>query len=145
MASPAQNYANHKRVYPIFHFVVSPVLIANMGIRLVELVQQPSFDSVWAAIVAVALAALAFAARSNALLLQNRLIRLEEKTRLERILPEDLRARIPELRLGQMIAMRFASDAEVPELMRRCLAGEFAKNDDIKRAIKDWRRDTLRV
>lgn len=145
MDSRPQSYANHKRVYPIFHFLVSPVLIANVGIQLMRLFKSPSFESAWPVVVAMALAGLAFAARSNALLLQNRLIRLEEKIRLERILPEDLRARIPELRLGQLIALRFASDGEVPELMRRCLGGEFAKNDDIKRAVTDWRRDTLRV
>jgi len=145
MADKPQNYANHKRINPIFHFLVSPVMIANVGIRLVDLFKNPSFDSAWAAIVAAALAALAFSARSMALILQNRLISLEEKTRLARILPDDLRARVPELRLGQLIALRFASDAEAPALMRRSLAGEFSKNDDLKRAITDWRPDTLRV
>ena len=145
MDSRPQGYANHKRVYPLFHFFVAPILIANVGIQLMGLFEAPSFDSAWAAVVALGLAGLTFAARSNALVLQNRLISLEEKIRLARILPEDLRGRVSELRLGQLIAMRFASDPEVPELMRRCLAGEFAKNDDIKLAVKDWRRDTLRV
>lgn len=145
MAGKPQTYANHKRVNPLFHLFVSPVLIANIAIRLVALVQEPSFDSGWAVVVALALYGLAFSARHMALILQNRLIGLEERSRLARILPEDLRARIPELRLGQIIALRFASDAEVPDLTRRCLAGEFATNDDIKRSIRDWRRDTLRV
>jgi len=145
MADKPQSYANHKRVNPIFHFFVSPVLIANLGIQLMQLWEEPSFDSAWAAIVAAALTALALAARSMALVLQNRLISLEEKLRLSRILPEELRARVPELRLGQLIALRFAPDEEAPELVRRCLAGEFAKNDDIKRGVRNWRRDTLRV
>lgn len=145
MAAEPQTYANHKRVNPLFHLFVSPVLIANIVIRLVALVREPSFTSAWAALVALALYGLAFSARHMALVLQNRIIRFEEQSRLTRILPEDLRARIPDLRLGQLIALRFASDAEAPALTRRCLAGEFAKNDDIKRAIQDWRRDTLRV
>ena len=145
MAAEPQTYANHKRVNPLFHLFVSPVLIANIAIRLVALVQEPSFDSAWAAVVATALYGVAFSARHMALILQNRLISFEERSRLARILPEDLRARIPDLRLGQLIALRFASDAEAPALTRRCLAGEFAANDDIKRAIQDWRRDTLRV
>lgn len=145
MAGQPQTYANHKRVNPLFHLFVSPVLIANVAIKLVALVREPSFDSGWAALVAVALYGLAFSARHMALILQNRIISFEERSRLARILPEDLRARIPDLRLGQLIALRFASDAEAPGLARRCLAGEFATSDDIKRAIQDWRRDTLRV
>lgn len=145
MASKPQTYSNHKRVNPLFHLFVSPILIANLALRLVDLVQDPSFDSAWSAILAAALYGLALSARHMALVLQNRLISLEERLRLMRILPEDLRARVSELRLGQLIALRFASDAEAPELTRRVLAGAFAKNDDIKREIRDWRRDTLRV
>lgn len=145
MASRSQTYANHRRVNPLFHFFVSPVLIANAAIQVVGLVRNPSLDSAWAAVVATALYGLALSARHMALILQNRLISLEERLRLERILPPDLSARIPELRLGQLIALRFASDAEAPELVRRSLAGEFPKNDDIKRAVREWRRDTLRV
>jgi len=145
MPSKPQTYATHKRGYPLFHLFVSPILIANLAIRMVELAKEPSFDLAWAAVVAAALYGLAFSARSMALVLQNRLISLEERSRLARILPDDLRGRIPELRLGQLIALRFASDAEAPGLMRQCLVGEFATNDEIKRAIKDWRRDTLRV
>lgn len=145
MPDKPQTYANHKRVNPLFHLFVSPVLIANVAIQLVAAVKEPSFDSIWATVVALALYGLAFSTRHMALILQNRLISHEEKARLARVLPEDLRARISELRLGQLIALRFASDSEVPELARRSLAGEFATNDDIKRAIQSWRRDTLRV
>lgn len=145
MASEPQTYANHRRVNPLFHLFVSPILIANVAIRMVDAAREPSFDTVWAAILAAALYGLAISARQMALILQNRLISFEERSRLARILPEDLRARIPELRLGQLIALRFAADAEVPELTKRCLGGEFAKSDDIKRAIQSWRRDTLRV
>jgi hypothetical protein len=145
MEEKRQTYANHRRVNPLFHLFVSPILIANIAIQLVAAFQDPSFDSIWATILAAALYGLAFSARHMALILQNRLISHEEKLRLARVLPEDLCARIPELRLGQLIALRFASDAEVPELTRRCLAGEFPTNDAIKRAITSWRRDTLRV
>ena len=145
MEDKPQTYANHKRVNPLFHLFVSPILIANVAIQLVAAFEEPSFDTIWATIVAVALYGLAFSARHMALILQNRLISHEEKLRLARVLPEELRARVPELRLGQLIALRFASDAEVPELTRRCLAGEFATNDAIKRAITSWKRDTLRV
>ena len=145
MTPRPQSYANHRRVYPLFHLFVSPVLIANFAIRLVDLVQNPSFDTAWATVVAAALYGLAFAARWMALVLQNRLISLEQRIRLDRILPDDLRSRVSELRLAQLIALRFASDAEMPGLVRRCLAGELRKNDDIKRAVTNWRPDTLRV
>ncbi len=145
MADRPQDYSNHKRVYPVYHFFVVPVLLANFFAQLGDLLRAPSLDAALTVTVAAALAGLAFTGRSMALVLQNRLISLEERLRLARILPEDLRGRIPELKPGQLVALRFASDAEAPELARRCLAGEFAKNDDIKRAIKDWRRDTLRV
>src|SRR5688500_8015069 len=145
MPSRPQTYANHKRVYPLFHLFVSPVLIANFALRLIDAVKEPSFASAWGAIVAAALYGVAFAARHMALILQNRLISLEQRLRLAQVLPDDLRGRVGELKLGQLIALRFASDAELPDLTRRCLAGEFGKNDDIKRAVKDWRRDTLRV
>lgn len=145
MATKSQTYANHKRVYPLFHLFLSPVLIANFMLQLAEAIREPSLRSAWAAVVAAALYGVAFAARHMALILQNRLISLEQRLRLAQILPEDLRGRVGELKLGQLIALRFASDAELPDLTRRCLAGEFARNDDIKRAVRDWRRDTLRV
>ena len=145
MPGQPQTYANHKRVYPLFHLFVSPILIANFAWRLIDAIREPSFETVWAAVVAAALYGVALAARQMALTLQNRLISLEQRLRLAQVLPDDLRGRADELKLGQLIALRFASDAELPDLARRCLAGEFATNDDIKRAVRDWRRDTLRV
>ena len=145
MPTEPQTYANHKRVYPLFHLFVSPVLIANFAWKLIDAIREPSFDTAWAALVAAALYGLAFAARHMALTLQNRLISLEQRLRLAQVLPDDLRGRVGDLKLGQLISLRFASDAELPDLTRRCLAGEFATNDAIKRAVKDWRRDTLRV
>ena len=145
MPNRPQSYANHRRVYPLFHLFVSPVLIANLALQVVAFAKQPSFGSGWAVVVAAALYGVAFSARWMALVLQNRLISLEQRLRLARVLPEDLRGRIEELRLGQLIALRFASDEELPALTRRCLAGEFASNDEIKRAVTNWRRDTLRV
>ncbi len=145
MADRPQTYSNHKRVFVFFQWFIFPALLANFFAQLGDLLRAPSFDSAWTATVAFALAGLAIAARHMVIVVQNRLIRLEERLRLTQILPEDLRARIPELRVGQLVALRFASDAEVPELTRRCLAGEFAKADEIKRAVKDWRPDTLRA
>ena len=144
MEDKPQTYANHKRVNPLFHLFVSPILIANVAIQLVAAFEEPSFDSIWATVVAIALYGLAFSARHMALILQNRLISHEEKLRLARVLPEDLRARIPDLRLGQLIALRFASDAEIPALVQETLAKQLSTKD-IKKLIKNWKADEYRV
>ena len=76
---------------------------------------------------------------------QDRIIRLEERIRLERLVPADLRGRVGELTPDQLIALRFAPDNEVPELARRVLGGELKTRADIKGAVKNWRGDHLRV
>jgi hypothetical protein len=96
-------------------------------------------------IVAIALALGIFISRSMPLRAQDRIIRLEERARLERVLPGDLRGRVGELTASQLIAIRFAADDEVPDLTRRTLNGELKSQGDIKRAIRNWRADTLRV
>jgi hypothetical protein len=76
---------------------------------------------------------------------QDRVIRLEERARLERIVPSDLRGRVGELTPSQLIAIRFAPDDEVADLTRRALNGELKTSKDIKLAIRNWRADHLRV
>lgn len=124
---------------------MSPILAVNFVIKLVDAGREPGSTTIWAAVVAAALWGVALVARLMALIVQNRLIRLEERIRLAEILPDDLRGRIPELRVRQLIALRFAPDGEIPDLVRRTLAGDLAAPKDIKRAINVWRPDTLRV
>ena len=88
---------------------------------------------------------LSLAARLQALKAQDRVIRLEEKLRYQQILPQDLIEKASGLRVGQILALRFASDVELPELLQRTLNGEFKDNKEIKSAIKNWRGDYLRV
>ena len=145
MADRVQTYASHRRYVPQFHFFVLPVLIANVIVTLVEFVRHPRVITGWIFVVAVALAIGIWTARAMALRAQDRIIRLEERARLDRILPVDLRGRAGELRPSQLIALRFAPDDEVPELTRRALNGELKTQGDIKRAIRNWRADHLRV
>lgn len=145
MADRVQTYASHRRYVPQFHFFVLPVLIANVIVTLVEFVRHPRLITGWIFVVAVALAIGIWTARAMALRAQDRIIRLEERARLDRILPVDLRGRAGELRPSQLIALRFAPDDEVPELTRRALNGELKTQGDIKRAIRNWRADHLRV
>jgi hypothetical protein len=140
-----QNYANHRRYWPLWHFFAFPVLLVNVIVVAVYFVRNPSVASGWNVVVWIALLAAVFASRFMPLRTQDRLISLEERTRLERLLPPDLRARIPELRTRHLIALRFAPDDEVPELIRRVLAGELQTSSDIKQAVSNWRADHLRV
>jgi hypothetical protein len=140
-----QSYASHRRFIPEFHFFVLPVLIANIVVTVIEFTRHPRFITAWIAVVAIALGIGIWTARAMALRAQDRIIRLEERVRLGQLLPPDLRGRIGELQTSQLIAIRFAPDEEVPELVRRALEGELKTRADIKRAIQNWRADHLRV
>ncbi len=145
MAERAQTYASHRRYIPEFHFFVLPVLVANIVITIAEFVRHPRFITGWVVVLAFALAIGIWTARAMALRAQDRVIRLEERSRLERLLPPDLRGRVVDLKAGQLVAIRFAPDDEVPDLVRRILSGELTTQGDIKRAIQRWRADHLRV
>lgn len=141
-----QTYANHKRYFPLFHFVTIPLLTINLIVRIVVAVRNaPSALAWWEIVIALALLGVAFSARLMALAVQNRVIRLEERLRLERVLPDDLRNRAGELRTSQLIAMRFCPDEELPELCRAVLNGELREQNEIKRRVKSWRPDWLRA
>jgi hypothetical protein len=145
MADPQQSYANHRQFYPLFHFVVFPILFINLLVQLWVLYRHPNRWSVWNVIVAFAFVAFSWTARTMVLRVQDRLIILEERMRLGRLLPEDLRSRVGELKNGQLIATRFCDDAEVPELCRAILNGEVKGREEIKRRIKTWRPDYMRA
>lgn len=140
-----QSYANHARYYPPFHFFALPVVLIHAVVQTVLLVRAPSGSQGWSAVVAWAIAFGIFSARAMALRAQDRVIRLEETLRMHRVLPADLQGAITKLSPSQFVALRFASDAELPELVRRTLAGEFAKPTEIKQAVRDWRPDYLRA
>jgi len=145
MAEPTQTYDSHGRYIPVYHFFAVPVLLINVVVMAIEFVRDPRFLTGWAVIVAVALFLGMLYLRFMPLRAQDRVIRLEERARLERILPSDLRGRIGELSPSQLIAIRFAPDDEAPELTRRALNGELKTQKDIKLAIRNWRADHLRV
>ena len=145
MADQTQTLATHRRWIPMWHFFALPVLVINVFVVAINYVKDPRLINGWAVIVAIALAIGIFLSRSMPLRAQDRIIRLEERSRLERVLPSDLRGRVGELTETQLIAIRFAADDEVPELTRRTLNGELKSQADIKRAIRNWRADNLRV
>lgn len=140
-----QTYKNHTRWFPLFHFIATPILVANLLNGLRHLWMNPNRSTGFAALVAFGLLAGLSSARAMALKVQDRVIRLELRLRLSGLLPSDLAGRINDLTPEQMVAMRFASDKELPDLMRDVLAGKLATPKDIKLAIRDWQGDYLRA
>ena len=151
MAETPQSYAHHTRWDPPFHFFVLPVFALALLLTLVHFfahITEGDFRDHFHAFLMILLAAallLGFAkSRLAALKVQDRVIRLEERLRLGQLLSEPLRSRIPELTVGQLVGLRFASDAEIPKLVERTL-NEKLSRDDIKKSIQNWRPDNSRV
>ena len=145
MAEQPQSYKNHARFLPAYHFFVIPVLLLNVINALRNLWYAPALNTGWAVIVAMALLTLGFLSRVMTLAVQDRVIRLEMQLRLRELLPPDLKGRIHELTRGQLVALRFASDAEMAVLVRDVLAGKLASQKEIKLRVKDWQADRLRA
>jgi hypothetical protein len=145
MAERTQNFDNHTRWNPLYHFVASPILLLNVIVALRAVMREATMETGWQLVVAIGIYAGLLAARMQPLILQNRVIRLEEQLRLQRLLPATPMGEIEAIRTRDLIALRFASDAELPELVRRVRAGEFKHPKEIKRAVKHWRADFMRV
>jgi uncharacterized protein DUF6526 len=145
MAQSGQTYKSHVRFFPPFHFFVVPVLLINVLVAGWLLYRFPSAMGAWNLIVAVALLTGALVARIMVLAVQDRVIRLEMRLRMREALPADLQARIPEITREQCIGLRFASDAELPGLVRRVLAGDLKTAGDIKKQVAQWQGDYLRA
>lgn len=141
-----QNFANHVRLVPPFHMFVLPVLALNFIYAIYKFIHLWfSFDALVGMIMALALVLLALFARMFALTVQDRVIRLEMRLRMEKLLPGDLKARIEEFSVSQMVALRFASDAELPELARRVVTEKIGDRKAIKQMVKNWKPDYLRA
>jgi len=141
-----QNFSNHVRWVPGFHFFVMPVMALNFGWSIyLWKVAGFSLDAFINVLTAAALIMLMLYARLFALKVQDRVIRLEERMRLEKLLPADLKPRIEEFTSGQLVAMRFASDAELPALARKVLAENIRGGKAIKQMVQTWRADYLRA
>jgi uncharacterized protein YacL len=141
----AQTYKNHTRIVPMFHFGVLGIFLVNVLWHAYSLRGGATGQVVMDLLVAIGLLLLALSVRSMVLRVQDRLIRLEMRLRLREVLSADLHGRIPALTPRQLIALRFASDAELPALVRDVLAGTLASSKDIKLRIKDWQGDFLRA
>jgi len=141
----SQNYANHVRKLPPLFIAAFLILAINLLWSIYGVVRSLSFESVLQVFFTASVIVMFFFSRTFALTVQDRLIRLEERMRLERLLPAELRPRIGEFSVKQLVGLRFAGDAELPALAREVLDGRLKELDEIKRAVKDWRADWQRA
>jgi hypothetical protein len=146
MTAPApQTHASHTRYVPAYHFVAAGLLFINLIWAGDRLVVERSLDRLVGFLTAIALGLLFYYARHFALKVQDRVIRLEERLRLKALCPPVLHPSIDDLSPGQLIGMRFASDAEIPALASRVMAENIRDKRQIKSMIKEWRSDHMRA
>jgi uncharacterized protein DUF6526 len=145
MPDREQTYKTHTRFLPPFHFFVIPILAINFLNEIRHLWLTPTRHSLWMVVFAAALLMLGFLSRVQALTVQDRVIRLEERLRMRQVLPSELHQHIDALTPRQLVALRFAGDAELADLVRDVVAGKLAKSKDIKLRVKTWRADWLRA
>src|SRR5262245_50677136 len=145
MPTTTQTYKTHRRVVPAYHFGVLSALLAYFIWSVYQLVQGFTGAAVMGVILSVALMTLAITLRSQVLRVQDRVIRLEMRLRLRENLPADLAARASHLPVRQLIALRFASNEELPSLVRDVVDGKVVTPNDIKQKIREWQADHLRA
>ena len=144
MAENTQSFKNHARLDPAFHFFLAPVALILVIGAVVNVINNSSWSSGWHLLAALWGFVATFKIRLYALKVQDRVIRLEERLRLQRVLSEPLRGRIGELTEDQLVGLRFASDGELPGLTEKSLAGKWNRKQ-VKQAVQSWRPDYWRV
>jgi hypothetical protein len=142
--SAPQSFENHTRIVPVFLAILF-IFAVNLVATVIRFARLPTYGTAIGVLVAAALFASTVYARRFALTVQDRVIRLEMRLRLKEVLPADLKGRIDELTLRQLVALRFASDAELPDLCRTVLTDKTANGKAIKKMIKHWQADHLRA
>ena len=144
MSTPAQSYANHRAIPPLAWAVAILVLMVNAVWQVILACRALGFGSILGVLVALALLVVAYYARRSAQVVQDRVIRLETRLRLERLLPPERHGEPARLTLPQLVGLRFAGDGELPALVEEAL-GQALTNTAIKRKITSWQADWLRV
>jgi hypothetical protein len=142
--STPQNLKNHARVDPPYHYILLFVLIVNLVVSIVHLVQHPHFYAAWLVVISLAAFILLFKVRLYPLKVQDRVIRLEERLRLQALAPAEWHAQIYRLTEDQLIGLRFAADDEVVELAKQALEHNLNRKQ-IKERIQSWRPDNWRI
>ena len=140
-----QSFENHARIIPMYHGFAFFILVANVLWWAYRCIAAFSGDAVMALLLGLALIVMFFYARIFALTVQDRVIRLEMKLRMREVLPADLARRFDELTVKQLVALRFASDAELPALAATVLNDRMVDQKTIKRMVREWQADHLRA
>jgi|SRR5450432_1219664 hypothetical protein len=140
-----QSFENHAKFVPGYHIAAFGVFLINFFWSAYKTIHSFSADTVISLLLAIAFLLLFFYARTFALAVQDRVIRLEMQLRLQKILPPDLLPRIPEFTMSQLIALRFASDLEMPDLARKVLDEKRLGRKAIKKMVKEWQPDLYRA
>src|ERR1700729_556529 len=144
MSDNTQSFKSHGRFDPLFHFFLAPILLANLVCAIVALVHRQCFSHWWMLVLSLAAIVLLFRLRSYPLKIQDRVIRLEERLRLQALAPAEWHAQIYHLTEDQLIGLRFASDDEVVALAKQALEQKLTRKQ-IKERIKNWRPDNWRL
>lgn len=139
-----QNFGNHARFVPGYHFALALVVLVTLFWSAWNLIRDFSTQTVIGVLVALALVGLFWYSRIFALGVQDRVIRLEMRLRLHQVLPEEQRSRINDLSPGQLIGLRFAGDEELPALVGQVLDGKLKGRQEIKKRVGDWQADNMR-
>lgn len=140
-----QSYQNHVRKLPLSYTVMALIVVANILWSGYRLTGGLTGDSVMAFLVSIALFIMALSARTQTLTVQNRVVRLEMRHRFRDLLPADVAARACALPIPQLVSLRFASDAELPELVNEVLSGQLTEAKAIKQRVREWQADHLRA
>jgi hypothetical protein len=141
----SQTFENHTRIVPAWHLVAAPILLLNFGFAISQIVKVQSFATVVQLLLSIALLIMWAFSRVFVLTVQDRLIRLEMRLRMASVLPAEMRSRIPEFTVGQLVSLRFASDEELPALSKKVLDEKIVQRKAIKKLIKNWQPDEVRA
>ncbi len=141
----SQTFENHARILPAFHYVAFPLFVINFFLALYQTVTSFSWPALIGFGTSLALLLLFFLSRVMALTVQDRVIRLEERMRMRELLPADLQPCINDFTVKQLVALRFASDAELPALARKVLNEKLTDQKAIKKLVTHWRADYQRA
>ena len=145
MSQAPQNFENHAKLVPGYHYVITGMLLFLLGSSAYRLVTAFSVDALANLVMVLALLVTAFYARVFPMGVQDRVIRLEQSLRMERLLPDDLKPRIPQITTSQFVGLRFASDAELEALTRKVLDEGIEDRKAIKQMVNDWQPDNHRI
>ena len=140
-----QTFENHAKLVPLFHYVVLPMFLVNLLLALYRVFTGFSFDAAWSVAMAIGLILVALFARIFALGAQDRVIRLEERLRMHGLLPDELKPKINDFTMEQLVALRFASDDELASLAKKVLDDGIGDRKTIKQMVTTWRADYQRL